>query len=234
MSLGRPFGMNERRMKLDWARGEEHNSNASDGRVSVDLLIQHEEVTMGESTRTGIASESSWGSFMDEFEGDSDRAAAILGFALIDDILTGYLSSFLVDNPVKVKKLIGTHGPLSSFWSRSLAAYCMGLISADEYHDLDLMRKIRNEFAHDLRSVSFSSDSVRGKCSRFRLGEPTHQVFSELGVSVPADRPMARYEFSVAVGKLVMALHMRRKGLRRREVAKELRDEDSRGDQDGA
>jgi DNA-binding MltR family transcriptional regulator len=36
----------------------------------------------------------------------------------------------------------------------------MGLISDDEYHDLQIVRKIRNQFAHAFGKPHFSSDEI--------------------------------------------------------------------------
>ncbi len=44
----------------------------------------------------------------------------------------------------------------------------MGLISDREYADLDMMRKVRNEFAHNVH-ISFEDQRVRDLCKRLTL-----------------------------------------------------------------
>jgi DNA-binding MltR family transcriptional regulator len=46
---------------------------------------------------------------------------------------------------------------LGTFAARIAAAYSMGLISDLEYKDCELIRKIRNEFAHKVH-MSFKDD----------------------------------------------------------------------------
>ena len=41
------------------------------------------------------------------------------------------------------------------------AAEAMGLISTDEFHDLQRIRKVRNEFAHNHRAAFSGPDSAR-------------------------------------------------------------------------
>jgi DNA-binding MltR family transcriptional regulator len=43
-------------------------------------------------------------------------------------------------------------------------AFALGLISEKTYRDLQILREIRNEFAHFSESVSFDTPSVRDRC----------------------------------------------------------------------
>jgi mannitol operon repressor len=112
--------------------------------------------------------------FGEEFRAESDRATAILGAALLDEWLRQLLAGFLVDDSTRVDKLLGIDRPLGSFSSRSLAAYCLGLVGKDECHDLEIIGRIRNDFAHDLHGLSFSSESVRDRCDELLLPKRLH------------------------------------------------------------
>lgn len=107
--------------------------------------------------------------FIGEFLRESDRAVAILGGVFLDEYLKELMASFLVDDSTKVHDLL--EGPLGTFRSRINASYCMGLITEDEYHDLDIVREIRNKFAHELHGLSFSDDWVKNKCDTLRLAK---------------------------------------------------------------
>lgn len=48
------------------------------------------------------------------------------------------------------------------------ACYALGLISDREHHDLDLLRKIRNDFAHDIHT-SFDSQPVIDRCAQLKM-----------------------------------------------------------------
>jgi DNA-binding MltR family transcriptional regulator len=89
-----------------------------------------------------------WQEWMEEFQAESDRACAVLGAAFLDEQLRSLLESFFVDDQRKVKELFYQSGPLASFSSRTSLAYVLGFLSPSEVHDLDLIRKIRNDFAH--------------------------------------------------------------------------------------
>lgn len=54
----------------------------------------------------------------------------------------------------------GFNAPLGTFSSRIKAAYALGLLTKDQFLDLERLRKIRNEFAHTWKSVSLSKQKV--------------------------------------------------------------------------
>jgi mannitol operon repressor len=58
----------------------------------------------------------------------------------------------------------GIAAPLGSFSYRTLAAILQGLISEQEYKDCNIVRDIRNKFAHK-PDISFADQSVKDKCS---------------------------------------------------------------------
>jgi DNA-binding MltR family transcriptional regulator len=59
-------------------------------------------------------------------------------------------------------------GALGSFAARINYAYCLGLISPDEFVDLHLMRKIRNYFAHGKEECSFDDEEVKSMCGSLK------------------------------------------------------------------
>jgi len=64
--------------------------------------------------------------------------------------------------------LFKERGPLATFAARIDAAHAFGLITDSERRDLDLIRQIRNAFAHvslsSLTDISFNQPSVRIRC----------------------------------------------------------------------
>ncbi len=101
---------------------------------------------------------------VEEIKTHSDRAAAIVGAAFIDERLRQYLSRFLIDKPKEVEELFGFDRPLGSFGSRIRTAYCLGLLDDDEYHDLKIIQEVRNAFAHELHGLTFADPWVANKC----------------------------------------------------------------------
>ena len=112
--------------------------------------------------------------FLKEFDRESDRAAVILASALIDDTLRELLDGYLLSCPSSSDPLFDGNGPMSSFSSRIELSYRLGLISRDFASGLNILRRIRNSFAHDLAGCSFESQSVRGRVDALcRLSKAT-------------------------------------------------------------
>lgn len=77
---------------------------------------------------------------------NSDRACVIVSAAAIDDSLRALLSTFMVD--YKLDDLFSGNGPLSSFSSKIKMSYNLGLISKQEHDLIEIIRRIRNDYAH--------------------------------------------------------------------------------------
>jgi len=136
--------------------------------------------------------------FLKEFlREESDRAVAILGAVFLDGHLTQLVASFLVDDSTIVDKLL--EGPLGTFASRISAAYCMGLITEHEHHDLQIIRAIRNKFAHELHGLSFSNTWVQDRCAALRLAKKAPPV-----PGVPDERNL----FSATIVELLVKLFL--------------------------
>ncbi|NEU96025.1 hypothetical protein FNJ47_09325 [Bradyrhizobium sp. UFLA 03-164] len=56
--------------------------------------------------------------------------------------------------------LEGFNAPLGTLSSRIKAAWALGLITTDQYEDLERMRKIRNAFSHTWKPISFSDQHI--------------------------------------------------------------------------
>ena len=106
-----------------------------------------------------------WEGWLKEFQNESDRATAILGAAFLDAKLEDLIKEFLVDDKKAVNNLLGTERPLGSFGSRNSVAYCLGLISKNQYEDINTIKKIRNKFAHNLHGLNFSRSDIRDICN---------------------------------------------------------------------
>jgi DNA-binding MltR family transcriptional regulator len=106
--------------------------------------------------------------FLEEFRRESDRATAILGAAYLDEEILQLLTEFLVDDEMEVRELLDNEKPLGAFGARIRAAYCMGLISKEDFQDLKLIKTIRNEFAHQLHGLSFDDESIASKCMKLQ------------------------------------------------------------------
>lgn len=105
-----------------------------------------------------------------EFAGSSERAAAIVGAAYLDELLTNLLNVFMVpDTAKKDKEIFSGNGPLSTFSSKINMSWKLGLISDRERTIFHSVRSIRNDFAHKLTGISFADDAIKQKVSSIEI-----------------------------------------------------------------
>jgi len=97
---------------------------------------------------------------------ETDRGCALMAASFLDEQLRELLEMCLVDDPEK-EKFLGPQAPLGSFSARITAAFLLGKISKLAFRDLNLIRKIRNEFGHTSRPIRFADESVNNLCREF-------------------------------------------------------------------
>lgn len=112
-------------------------------------------------------------------EAETNRGLAMVGAAFLDDAIEKLLRAYFIDDSKKIDDLLGNAGPLASFYSRCMAAYCLGLVGPDMYEDLNRIRKIRNLFAHNYFGIDFESSKIISLCENLRipaLEDPENQT----------------------------------------------------------
>jgi DNA-binding MltR family transcriptional regulator len=129
---------------------------------------------MEESTDEILEKSDDFKGFYEELGKESDRAVALVAAAFLDTMLRGLLTAFMVDDEKAVASLIGDDDggqdkPLSILSSKISASYCLGLISKEERDDLNLIRRIRNKFAHGLHGMSFQDSEIVSYCSSLKF-----------------------------------------------------------------
>lgn len=110
-----------------------------------------------------------WQTVVSEFHNRTDRSTAVLGAAFLEAHLGQLIASFFIDESGMAESLLEVDRPLGTFSARARAAYCMGLISANEYHDLDLIMQIQYTFSNQVNEVAFTDDGIREKCFMLRI-----------------------------------------------------------------
>ena len=102
--------------------------------------------------------------FTNEFANESDRASVILAAAMLDQAVETLLRAGLVPNSSQSDPLFeGPYAPGGSFSAKIEIAYRVGIISRLEAKNLNLIRKIRNQFAHNVTGCSFEDASVHSR-----------------------------------------------------------------------
>jgi DNA-binding MltR family transcriptional regulator len=101
---------------------------------------------------------------VEEIDRQEDRGAAIIAGAFLEDFIGETIKARFVRDEVAVKKLFGGFGPLATFSAKIEVAYLMGLISKHSRTLANSIRNIRNDFAHNMGSLTFETPLIKGKC----------------------------------------------------------------------
>ena len=99
--------------------------------------------------------------FLAEVYSESDRAAAILAAAAIDQRLTRLLYKLFGPETSQSTSLFRPDDPLGSLAAKIEVAFRTGIIGEDLHRELHLLRKIRNKFAHSEKLLSFAESPIR-------------------------------------------------------------------------
>lgn len=126
---------------------------------------------------------------------ESDRGCALFAAAYLDVSLGQLLRCCMVQNKKVDEELFKGQAPLSTFSARIKMAYYMGLLSQSERADLEIMRSVRNEFAHHPEYLDFEVQSIRDRC-----GNLTHHWHE--------DTERARAKFTGSVSALLALIHV--------------------------
>ncbi len=109
----------------------------------------------------------------------SQRAVAVIAAADLDQELDTLLRAFFIDH-TKLDELLSGAGPLATFSARIQIAFASGLISDRERHNLDLIRRIRNEFAHRRGfEISFDTPEIRSRCLELQPPKEINGLYSK-------------------------------------------------------
>lgn len=145
---------------------------------------------------------------------ESDRACALVLAANLDNRLRVLLSSFFIKITSDYEKQIFEgNGCLANFSSRIKMSYASGLLANSEHHDLNIIRKIRNYFAHKEHGWSFQTQDVKDRCLSFAMIAQIRQEYPELTIDLTNPRTV----FQITASSLSLLL------LSRAETTKKTR-----------
>ncbi|PKB43054.1 mannitol repressor [Cellulophaga sp. RHA19] len=106
------------------------------------------------------------GEFLNSFNKESDRGAVLLAGSILDEWLLEIIESYLIKDKVSKELLLGFGAPLGTFSAKTKVAYSLGLIEKKEYEEINIIRKIRNEFGHSWKGVNFESTKIEKECNK--------------------------------------------------------------------
>ena len=109
------------------------------------------------------------------FKSSSERGEVLVVASILEDLLRQCIEAHVVAHR-DIKQLTnGSTAPVGTFFSRILVSFAIGLIPEDEYTELNLIRKIRNEFAHHT-NATFQSQSVAKRCASLLSWPPFQSI----------------------------------------------------------
>jgi DNA-binding MltR family transcriptional regulator len=100
-----------------------------------------------------------------------DRSTVIMAASLLDDLLAVAIIHKFKRWPsnTQADELFTGYGPLSTLSAKASLAGLLGLMGPDMRHDMALVRKIRNNFAHTYTPLSFESKKIAAICKSLKL-----------------------------------------------------------------
>lgn len=104
-----------------------------------------------------------------ELHKESDRGMTLYATAYLDYQLEILLKKKLVGSKKELTDLFSFNGPLGTFSSKIKISYSIGLLDKDTVHDIDILRKIRNVFAHSEQKVDLNSENVTNLINNLKL-----------------------------------------------------------------
>ena len=103
--------------------------------------------------------------------GSNDATIAIMAATVIDDRLALVIRSRLRNDQKIARDLFGIGGPIGDFGTKIKLGYMLGIYSKLGYEELDTVRRVRNEFAHQVRSADFLAERIRDRCMGLKIVE---------------------------------------------------------------
>lgn len=155
--------------------------------------------------------------FIDSLKTESDRGVALVSAAFLDETLKRLLCAQFNSTGTKsrtfINNLFGPSRPLGSFSSRINICQAFDLIPMWMAKDLDGIREIRNEFAHNLESATFSRPDIEEMVDRLVIFDSiVKQAVKEVSHQVKRDTltlVSRRQRFHMACGKIGHFLQVR-------------------------
>jgi DNA-binding MltR family transcriptional regulator len=141
-----------------------------------------------------ITSREEWAEIFKEITGVSDRRSAIIMSSHVEAALSTIIESHLIDvSDSALKPLYDRDGALSTFFAKIHLGYAMGLFDEITRDDLEVVRRVRNAFAHVRRPINFRTIEIVKECRKFKaLDDHTHEIYKRFDWSIVSNQEFAK------------------------------------------
>jgi DNA-binding MltR family transcriptional regulator len=106
---------------------------------------------------------------LEEIEKQTDRAAALIAVAYLEERLLAAIKSRLVNDGKTHDKIFRGSGPVSAFSAKIDLAFLLGIYDAKVQKMFHTVREIRNEFAHEPQPRDFKSQRISDLCENVSI-----------------------------------------------------------------
>ena len=133
--------------------------------------------------------------FLDALNLESARGGVLIAASFLENLLTDILRAYLLDGQSSDQLLTGFNAPIGTFSAKVALSSSLSLITEAERRECNLIRKIRNRFAHNIHP-SFDDAAIASLCFELEYRAKPYE-----GVSVDA-----RASFTTASVGLISSL----------------------------
>jgi DNA-binding MltR family transcriptional regulator len=99
--------------------------------------------------------------FMTSIRKQDDQAMVLSLATFLEDTLGRLLLAYFRSCKATRDLVEGFNAPLGTFGSRIKAVYAFGLVTDDQFKDMEILRKVRNHFAHNWEGVTLERNDIR-------------------------------------------------------------------------
>ena len=99
--------------------------------------------------------------FMSAIRKQEDQAMVLSLATFLEDTLGRLLLAYFRSCHATKDLVEGFNAPLGTFGSRIKAVYSFGLVTDEQFKDMEILRKVRNHFAHSWEGISFERNDMQ-------------------------------------------------------------------------
>lgn len=99
--------------------------------------------------------------FLRLVRGQDDHSMVLSLATFIEDTLGRLLLAYFRDCKATRELISGFNAPIGTLSSRIKAVYAFGLATEDQFKDMEILRKVRNRYAHNWEGVSLEQNDIR-------------------------------------------------------------------------
>lgn len=156
--------------------------------------------------------------FLSASNNETDRGRALIAASLIEEMLAEVLQAFLLDNNATKNLFNAPNAPFSTLSAKASGSRALGLISSEEFRDIELIRKIRNAFAHSVM-CSFDDQQIKDWAKSLKMGMSNLDALDKKHTSRVDE---AKQRFSMVTASLVTSLYNRAHYVRKTRISERI------------